>query len=338
MLKSELLVRVTRGPLTECFHRGHIIVINASGQILYELGNPQHVTFARSTAKLLQVVPLIELGAADYYGFTSAEIAVMCASHNGEREHVQTVKSILTKLGIDESALLCGSHKPYDRKTREQLEANGEKPSSLHNNCSGKHAGMLALAKYLNMPLIAYIERDHPIQKHITETIAELAQIEVDDMAIGVDGCGVPVFGLSIEQLALAYSRYGNGQYVSDQRAHACRRIVAALREEPFYFAGSERFDTRLIEVTNGRIIGKMGAEGVYAVTVPSSSIGIAIKVEDGAARALYPTVVETLKQLLLLNESELAQLATFHQPAILNRSGMHVGTIEPSFKLNKVN
>lgn len=338
MLNSELLVHVTRGRLTECFHRGHIAVSNASGEMLYELGNRQHVTYARSTAKLLQVVPLVETGAADHYGFTPAEIAVMCASHNGEREHVQAVQSILTKLGLDESALLCGAHQPYDRQTREQLAANNEKPSSLHNNCSGKHAGMLALAKYLNMPLTAYIERDHPIQKHITETIAELAQIKVDDLVIGIDGCGVPVFGLTIEQLALAYSRYGHGEYVSDNRAAACRRIVAALREQPFYLAGSERFDTRLIEVTNGRIIGKMGAEGVYAITVPASSLGIAVKVEDGAARALYPTVVETLKQLLLLNESELAQLSEFHTPAILNRSGKHVGTIEPSFKLHKIN
>lgn len=334
MLNATPLINVTRGSLTECIHRGHVAVVNAAGQLLYSAGNPHYRTYARSTAKLLQVLPLFETGAAQHYRFTPAEIAVMCASHNGEPEHTEAVQSILSKLHLDQDALLCGIHEPYHRPTRRHMLAAKEAATTLHNNCSGKHAAMLALARYNNHALTAYNEPDHPVQQMIIETIAAMAQVKKDQIGIGIDGCGVPVFALHLNELALAYARLGVSDMHATERATACQQIIAALAQHPFLIAGSDRFDTRLIEITAGRIIGKMGAEGVFAVTIPSLGIGIALKIEDGSERALYPAVVETLKQLSVLNEAELAQLSSFHTPPILNRNGVKVGAIEPAFTL----
>lgn len=334
MYQSNPMVRVTRGPLTESVHSGHIAVVDASSKILYQYGNPNYVTFARSTAKLLQVIPLLESGAADYYKLTPAEIAVMCSSHNGEAEHVATVDAILAKLDLDATALLCGTHEPWHKVTREKMKCENIKPQPLHNNCSGKHANMLALAAYTGSPLTAYNSFDHPVQTRILQTICELAQVDIDDVQLGVDGCGVPVYGLNISNLALAFARFGSRDLVPASRADACQRILQALRAHPFMLGGSDRFDTELIRATKGRIIGKMGAEAIYAITVPEAQLGIVIKVADGSRRAVSPAVVEALRQLDLLTSKELEQLALFHKPLVTNRRGETVGTIEPILAL----
>ncbi|GIP39796.1 asparaginase [Paenibacillus sp. J31TS4] len=336
MKDSTVLVHLIRGPLLESLHRGHAAVVDNEGRLLYSAGNPDTVTFARSSAKPLQALPVLESGAARRFGITPKEIALLCASHNGEEEHIDTAAGLLAKLGLGEEALQCGPHDPFRPAAARKLAEQGRKPSRLHNNCSGKHSGMLALSLQLGAPVDTYMETDHPVQRLMLETVASMSGTATDRIPLGTDGCGVPVFGLALTSLARAFARLGKPDGLADARRDACLQVLDALRSHPFQLAGTDRYDTRLIEVTGGRIIGKMGAEGVFALTVPEHGIGLALKVEDGAARALYPAVTEALKQADLLRPAELEALASFHKPDVTNWAGRVVGRIEPVLQLQK--
>lgn len=333
-MDSETIVHVIRGSLIESIHRGHIAVVDHHGHLLYRVGNPDIVTFARSAAKLLQAIPVVESGAANFFRFTDEETTVICASHNGEPAHLKAVQSILAKTGLGPEYLQCGAHPPFDFASAGALIERREEPSSLHNNCSGKHSGMLALAKYMGAPTERYLSIDHPVQKRMLSAVSEMAGFPEERIELGTDGCGVPVFGLPLSRLAFAFARLGKNEGLPERRSKACTQILHSIQRKPFYLAGTNRFDTRLIEVTGGSVIGKMGAEGVFALTVPEQGWGIAVKVEDGAKRALYPAVTETLRQLHLLNDEETAALQPFHTPAHSNWQGQTVGRIEPAFLL----
>lgn len=347
MSSSEVLVHIIRGPLVESRHRGAIAVADAGGALLRAVGDAEAATFARSAAKPIQAIPVIESGAADAFGFTPEEIALVCASHNGEERHIEAVRSMLGKIGLGDSALLCGPHAPYHQASADRLKARGEPFSCLHNNCSGKHAGMLALAQRLHAPLETYLHLDHPVQQRMVEIVSDMSGLPRERLSFGTDGCGVPVFGMPLMHLAAMYARLGafgqaarsrghvggNGVRAAGRHGQACRRILDAVAQHPYFLAGSGRFDTRLIEVTNGRIIGKMGAEGVFALTVPSEGIGLAVKIEDGAQRALYPVVAEALSQLGLLQAAEAEALEPFRHPEIRNWQGTVVGRIIPVFR-----
>lgn len=337
MPSSEILVHISRGPLIECMHRGSIAVALADGTLTHAAGNAETVTFARSSAKPIQAIPVIESGAASAFGFTEQEIALICASHNGEPRHIETVRSMLGKIGLSDQALLCGPHEPYHKPSADRMKERGEPFSCLHNNCSGKHAGMLALALRLHAPIDSYLQLNHPVQQRMVETICQMSGLSRDRLYIGVDGCGVPVFGMPLTYLAGMYARFGayaakGKDAAAGQRGQACRLILDAISRHPFFLAGSDRFDTRLIEATQGRIIGKMGAEGVFALTVPSLGLGLAVKIEDGAQRALYPVVTEALLQLGLLTSAEAELLEPFRRPEIRNWQGTVVGNITPVF------
>ncbi|MCM3267519.1 asparaginase [Paenibacillus elgii] len=333
--ENELLVEISRGSMTESVHRGHIAVVDHERKLLAYAGNPEFYTFTRSTAKLLQVIPLLEAGGSERFGLTPSETALLCASHGGEPEHAATALEILRKLGLDESALACGPQEPMYKPAADALRQERREAGQLHNNCSGKHAGMLALAKLMNVPIQQYIAPGHPVQQKMLRTVAEMCGVSPESITLGTDGCGVPVFAVPLASLAFAYARLGRPDGLSSERAKACRTIIEAIRQAPFYVAGSDRFDTRLAELTQGRIVGKMGAEGLYAATMPEQGIGIAVKIEDGAGRAIYPAAAETLLQLGLLNAEEAAQLAGFHQPAVNNRRGDQVGIVRPVFRLH---
>ncbi|MDF2924518.1 MAG: asparaginase [Paenibacillaceae bacterium] len=337
MSSSDLLLKVTRGPLAESLHRGHIAVADPSGRIFYSSGDPEAFVFARSSMKPVQALQVMEAGAADIYGFTTEEIAILCASHNGEVRHTATVASMLNKLRLPQQCLLCGPHIPFDPSAAAKLAEAGHKPSELHNNCSGKHAGMLALALVLKADTKDYMNPDHPVQQCMLDTVSQMAGFPRDQIILGTDGCGVPVFGLPLNRLAAAYARLGalSADNSPSSRSVAARRIVEALRAHPFQLAGTGRYDTRLIEATRGRIIGKMGAEGVFALMVPSLSMGLALKIEDGSQRAIYPAVTEALLQLGWLTASEGELLKEFHKPQVRNWKGTHVGAIEPVFQLH---
>ncbi|WP_248926464.1 asparaginase [Paenibacillus hamazuiensis] len=333
---SNAVVHVLRGPVVESKHNGHIAVVDWQGRLLAHLGQYTHLTFARSTAKPLQSIPVVESGAAARTGMTQPEIALMCASHSGEPDHTEAARSILAKSGLTPDSLSCGVHEPWHRPTAEAMRLRGEKPTALHNNCSGKHAGMLALAACRGDSVAGYIRPEHPVQRRMRETVADMCGLSSEELAVGIDGCGVPVFGMPLWRLAYAFARLGRPDSLGPTRAEAAAAIVAAIRAYPRYIAGTGRFDTQLIEATRGRIVGKMGAEGVFALTVPDLGIGVAVKIEDGAERALYPTVVETLFQLGLLDEAEQKRLQSFRTPANTNWQGMQVGGLLPVFQLHR--
>lgn len=333
MKPSNTIVRVYRGSITESIHRVHLAVVNTQGALLHGAGDPQFLTFARSTAKLIQALPVIESGAADHFGLGDAEIALCCASHNGEAEHVSAARGILGKLGFHHEHLQCGAHEPYHAPTAQAMRERGEAPTTLHNNCSGKHSGMLALCAHLGASPDTYMSLQHPVQQLMLDAVCAMSDIPKSQMELGIDGCGVPVFGMPLPHLALAFARLGSPEGLPTVRANACQRIVAAVRKYPQFLAGNDRFDTQLIKVTQGRIIGKMGAEGIFALTVPEKGLGFVLKIEDGNQRALYPAVIEALKQLNLLTASEVNELAAFHTPTVHNWQGTEVGIIRPDFQ-----
>ncbi|TLS49935.1 asparaginase [Paenibacillus antri] len=327
------LVSVTRGGLVECVHRGHVAVVDDGGRLLRSAGDPRHLTYARSSAKLLQAIPVVASGAVDRYGLDAREIALLCASHSGEEAHVEAVYRILGKLGIGEDALLCGAHPPYHKPSANALRRAGVSPKAVHNNCSGKHAGMLTLAKHLGATLHDYKSPDHPVQRAMLASYAAFAGVPAASVALGVDGCGVPVYGAPLSALALAYARLAAPTGAAPE-ADARRTVVEAVRAHPEMLAGTDRYDTALIRVTNGRVVGKMGAEGVFAVAAPGEGLGLAVKIEDGAQRALYPAVTEALLQLGWIDAAAGAELAEYHTPAIRNWGGDVVGAVLPSFRL----
>jgi len=312
------------------------------GNTIAGLGLPETVTYVRSSGKPFQAIPVIVSGAADRFGFTEREIAIACGSHSGEAIHVDTVRSMLAKIGLDESALKCGVHEPFSAEVARELALKQKPPNVLQNNCSGKHAAMLALAVHVGAPTGSYDDWGSPVQQAIAKTVAEFSDIPVDQMAIGVDGCGVPVFGVPVRDMALMYARLVSpSRSFDDATRTACRRIIKAMINFPEMVGGAkDRLDTELIKAGQGRLISKIGAEGVYTVGVlPSAEwpngLGVALKIEDGDDhRARPPAVIEALRQLNVLAKSELIALASYAPTIIRNRRGERVGEVRAAFTL----
>ncbi|HYG10026.1 MAG TPA: asparaginase [Pyrinomonadaceae bacterium] len=337
------LVEVTRGSITESRHRGHVVAVDGDGQIVARLGAPEIVTYLRSSAKPLQAVPLVSTGAADRFNFTEQEIAVACGSHSGEPLHEETVAVMLAKTGLGASALKCGVHEPFGKEAALELRRSGKKPRVLQNNCSGKHTGMLALALHLGGATETYDQPDNPAQLAIARTVAQFSGVPPEEIAVGVDGCGVPVFGVSVVAMALMYARLVAPPVSFDvETRHACARVVAAMRAYPELVGGMrERLDTELMRAAGG-VISKVGAEGVYTVGVEPSArwprgLGLALKIEDGEDRRARPTVViESLRQLGVLDDAALERLAPYTKFVVRNHRGDEVGEVRASFELER--
>jgi L-asparaginase II len=336
------LVEVWRGPIVESRHRGHLVAIDGEGQTVAALGAPRTQTYIRSSGKPFQAIPLVATGAADRFEFTESEIAIACGSHSGEPIHTETVRSMLGKIGLDDSALKCGVHEPFSAEVTRELASEQQSPNVLQNNCSGKHAGMLALAIHLGAPTETYDTPTNPVQQMIGETVARFSDVPLDQISIGTDGCGVPVFGLPVEAMALMYARLVKPPASFDEpTTKACQRIVRAMMDFPEMVGGTEdRLDTELIRAGAGRLISKIGAEGVYTVGVLPCErwprgLGLALKIEDGDdRRARPPAVIEALRQLDVLNETELKALGAYAPTIIINRRGDRVGEARAAFKL----
>jgi L-asparaginase II len=336
------LVKVTRGSITESRHRGHVAAVDGDGRMIAQLGSPHTVTYLRSSAKPHQAIPLVASGAADHFGFTEKEIAIACASHNGETIHTETVAGMLRKIGLGESALKCGAHEPYSAEAARDLREQGLEPTALHNNCSGKHTGMLALALYLKAPIETYDEPSNPVQLRIVERISQFSDVLVEDIAVGIDGCGVPTFGVTVRAMALMYVRLvAPPQSFDDATRGACRRIVAAMTEYPEMIGGrAERLDTVVMQAARGRVVSKVGAEGVYtAAVLPNDEwtrgLGLAFKIEDGEDRRARPTVViEAMRQLGVLKSESLEAVKQYASFPVKNRRGDTVGEVSASFEL----
>jgi len=334
-----ILVEIRRGEIVESRHRGAIVVVDPDGNVISRLGDDSFITSTRSTIKPIQAIPFITSGAADHFNIDERELAVVCASHEGEPIHTETIAGMLARAGLDESALRCGPQPPYNADTAKRLEAAGQPFNQLHNNCSGKHTGMLLTAVLKGFSIDDYVSTEHPVQQEIIATFARLAGV-TEPLPTGIDGCSAPTFGVPLRSLAVAFARLVDPLNQDSTGAQATRRIVAAMIAHPEMVGGTKgRFDTELLRAGHGKLICKIGAEASYSVGVlPSEKFprgaGIAIKMEDGSYRGLGPTVVETLAQLGILNADELKQLATYHRPLIDNRRGMNVGEIQAVFKL----
>lgn len=334
MSEAQVLVEVTRGVLVENLHRGHVAVVDSRGKLLYSTGDPWHMTYWRSSAKPVQVLPVVEQGAAEYYSFTDRELALFCASHSGEAVHTDTVEKVLEKIGLDKSALQCGVHDPVHKETARQLIEKGVKPNALHHNCSGKHAGMLSLASYKGFDLSTYTEITNPLQQLILDYIANLTGYPRGDITIGIDGCGVPVHGMPLYNMALAFARMAAPAGLPDSTSEACRRISRAMYNCPEMVGGTDRFCTDLMRETKGKLIGKAGAAGVYCAGMIDSGTGIAIKCEDGQGKARDSATMEVLSQLNILDSTALASLSSYHRPANKNHRREVCGEYIPAVKL----
>lgn len=324
-------VEVTRGAVVESRHRIHAAVVDADGTLRGYTGEPDRVTYVRSAAKPFQALPIVADGAMDRLGITLEELALCCGSHSGEARHVRVAGDILRKAAAEGEALACGPHAPFHRPSQRELVEAGLEPVRLHNNCSGKHAGMIALARAHGWDPEGYHRAEHPVQQRLLAEMARWADLPEEGMALGIDGCGVVAYALPLRNLALAYARMARGARVGDREP---TYIVGAMVNYPEMVAGEGRLCTDLMERAHGRLFAKTGAEGVYCVGVPGAELGIALKVEDGTGRAVGPAVLAVLRQLDLISEDDLGALYTHAYPELRNTRGEVVGEIRAEVTL----
>jgi L-asparaginase II len=335
-MNAGILAEVVRGDVVESIHRGHLIVLDGSGETLFEVGDAETVTFFRSAAKAMQFIPCLLSGAADAFGFGEKEIALACASHSGEKMHTQLAAAMLEKTGLGEKDLRCGAHLPFDERTAEEMLRAGESPTQLHNNCSGKHAAMLAFAKHSGAPLENYEHPENPIQKEILKIIELFTETPAAGIKTATDGCAAPNFAVTVRAMARSFLKLVNPPADFDEPLkRACRRIVEAKMRYPKLVGGTERLDTLLMEAGAGRLISKIGAEGVWLCGVLPSpeypdGLGIALKIEDGEDRRARPAVaVELLRRLGIFSADTLENLSPL---PIKNRRGDNVGQVRAGF------
>ncbi len=322
------VVEVRRGDLVESVHRGRYVIRDVSGGTLGSLGDPKGLVHLRSSAKPFQALPLVFSGAADAFGLTSEEMAVACASHNAEARHLSAVRSILRKAGLSEADLQSGAHPPLSPQIAARLLKSDEEPRPIHSNCSGKHAGMLAVCVYAGWDPAGYRDPDGPLQKLVKRTVAKLCGLEPEEVQIAGDNCGVPVLVLPLGNLALGFARLAaegeaNAREFPEDLAEAVKRVREAMRRNPFMVAGAGRFDTALMKATD--LVAKSGAEGVFAAAHPDGW-GLALKVSDGASRAVAPTALAALARRGVQVPEEMKRRTVF------DLHGEAVGGIVPLF------
>lgn len=332
-MASKILAKAFRGETVESVHRGHYVVLKGDGSIVGSAGDPRMTTFFRSAAKPLQALPLLTSGAADAFGFSEEEIALACASHSGESRHVRIVELMLERLEMNEAHLRCGAHLPFFEKEAERMQRSGEYPTQLHNNCSGKHAAMLAVAKHIGAPIGSYESPNNPVQKEIVIAVETMTGVPAKKIAVGVDGCAAPIFAVPLEAMARSFlNLVAPPESLSEELRSACSRVVSAMTKFPELIGGSDRLDTMLMQAAGGRIISKVGAEGVWLCGIlPGDGFevggAIALKIEDGDDRRGRPVVaVALLKELGLIAADSLPELSPM---PIRNRRGDTVGRVE---------
>jgi L-asparaginase II len=330
-LSNPVLVEIVRGELVESRHAGAIAVADTQGHLVLALGDVARPVYPRSAVKALQAIPLVESGAADAFGLSPDELAVACASHVGDKIQLDAVASLLAKAGLDQSYLACGAHWPVsDRTTRELLRA-GQRPRAIHNNCSGKHAGMLAAAVHLGFEPHGYERPDHPLQVMIGRILSETCGVELDLDHIGVDGCSVPTFALPLGVLAAGFARLGSGAGLSPERARAAQRLMRACFASPVLVSGDGRFDTIVLRALGPSAFVKGGAEGVHCAALPELGLGIALKIDDGAKRATERVMSALLAAFLPKARAVLAEQL---EGEVQNWQGRTVGRIAASADL----
>ena len=328
---APLEVAVWRGSAVESRHLVQIVIADRRGRVLGHWGDFETPVFARSAVKPLQALALVETGAADAFGVTDAELALACASHQAEPQHVALVTAWLARLGLGPADLECGPQAPRSRRMRKAVVVAGSGWSPVHNNCSGKHTGMLTTALHLGVPTAGYAEFTHPVQQRIMGILEAMAGQDLSDAPRERDGCSIPAFAFSLGGLAVAMARLCDPTDLPAHRADAARRVCQAWADHPNLVAGTGAFDSDVIAATGGRVLCKAGAEGVRAACLPDLGLGIAAKVADGAARASGPALLHGLRLLGALGQAEWDRLAGLAEPVVTNRRRFAVGRIAVS-------
>lgn len=333
-MANPVLVEVLRGAVVESAHRGAVAVLDGDGRTVLEIGNTAHPVFPRSAVKAIQALPLVESGAADAYGFGNRELALACASHSGEPEHVELATAMLAKAGLDVNALECGTHWPSSHDATVALARQGGAPNALHNNCSGKHSGFLCVCCHAGIDHRGYVTAGHALQEMVRDAMQAVTGAAHDAAHQATDGCSIPTYAVPLRSFALGFARMATGNGLGPERARAARRLLGACMAEPFLVAGSGRADVALMQTAPGRIFVKVGAEGVYCAALPELGFGIALKCDDGAARAAEVMVAAVLAKLLGGDADVSARLAEQANPAIESRVGAIVGGMRPTAAL----
>lgn len=341
------LTRVFRGSEVESVHRGSIAVVDAQGKLIAFAGDPSTRSCLRSAAKPFQAIPLLEYGGVEEFDLTPEEIALTCASHGGEPLHVATAAAMLRKGEFDEEDLLCGAHLPYDEKAAADLRASGEAPSPLHNNCSGKHAGMLLATRVMDVPSARYIDAEHPLQELVRSTLADFAGLAAEEIPIAIDGCGVPAFFLSLHRAAYAYARLMSGAI--ERYAESASQVVDAMTSFPHYVAGNWSITSPLMSAFDGELLAKEGAEGFYTMAMSPSltsqltsrlrlpddaTLGIALKIEDGSMDRGRNPVILRLLELLGIDLDARPELEPWRRWPVHNHAGTLAGAVRAEFEL----
>ncbi len=326
MIRGEPFVVATRGSIVESVHAVAAAVAAPDGDLRFAIGDVETPVYLRSAAKPFIAAAVVRSGAAARYDFDAREIATIAASHGGEPFHVDAVRSILTKIGLPVSALRCGAHAPSYEPAARELARTGVEPSALHHNCSGKHAGILALSLVLGADPDDYLAAEHPAERYVLDLCARALGQAAGDLVLGVDGCGIPVFATSLRRGATAFARLASLAELEPGDAEALRVVREAIVAEPDYVAGTGRFDTALARSTAGAIVGKAGAEGVHGDALFGPGLGLALKVVDGAQRAVPPAVCAILEAIGAIPEAARGDLATFADPVLRNAAGLEVG------------
>lgn len=314
------------------------MVVAASGSRIAEVGSPDVRVVVRSSIKPFQALELFASGAWERFGLTPQELALSCASHSGLAFHRATAEQMLGRGGLGVDHLQCGSHFPFDRLETDRLKREGREPTPLHNNCSGKHAAMLLSCQARGWPLVGYLEPEHPLQVAIREHLREVLQLDQEEpFPVAVDGCSAPTYALPLEALARGYAALADPEATAldRERSQALLKLRDAMGGYPEWVAGPGRFTTELIRATGGRILGKEGAEGVYALANRGPMPwGAALKIADGSERARDTIVLALLEELGALSFGERRALESQFLRPVQNHRGMEVGSIEPLFEL----
>jgi L-asparaginase II len=347
---NPVLVEATRGGIVESAHRGSLAVVDAQGALVLAVGDTARPTFARSAIKVLQALPLVASGAADALRLSDEELALACASHNGQAQHVATARSMLAKAGLDEGALECGAHWPQHEVAQRELAASGVldegRPlSALVNNCSGKHAGFLcvgclmarAAGRDVREFVRGYVRPEHPVMREVSAGLQEATGCDLARAPMGTDGCSIPTFGIPLQQLALAFARVATGTGLSAARAQAAARLRAAVAKAPYFVAGSGRFDTRVMQRLGARVFCKVGAEGVFCAALPESGLGVAIKIDDGNnARAAEVVMAAVIEARVRLDDAERVFMRSLSDVTLKNWNGIETGALRASEALRR--
>ncbi len=326
-----IIAEVTRGGMVESRHRGSLAVVDAKGRVVEAIGIVDEPIYPRSAIKPLQAILLVESGAADRFQVSDSEVTLASASHNGEPMHVEAVRAWLQRIGLSENDLECGAQLPGYAGVAHELIRSGIAPTALHNNCSGKHTGFLTVARHLGVPTKGYIEPEHPVQRLLFKLFEELCAADLSRRPRGRDGCGIPVFGITLAEMARALAQLADPEGLAPTRAGACRRIVRSVAANPLLIAGTGRFDSKVIAGTGGAILVKGGAEGVHAAALPTQGLGIALKIEDGAGRASGVALGQALVHMGAITPEQAQGLASELAAPLKNWVGTHVGDIRPA-------